>query len=154
MIKLTALLVLSAVVVGFVLIKNMFSYLKSKRKLKANELLLANGNIIEVPLSDCDIKSGQLYSDDESFSTPSRAEMVDALFGKQKEQPAPSTATYIIYTWRDSGGSSRRFISSPIFMPPESLRLRLDNQHYTNIYVDPANINNYFFDIRFLYNMD
>jgi hypothetical protein len=150
MIKLTALLVLTAAVVGFVLIKYISFRLKIKRRTKSKELLLAYGNVIEVPFSDCDIKSGQLHLDKEFSSMPSRTEMIDALFGKHNEQPAPSTAAYIIYTRLDNAGTSHRFISSPIFMSSESLRLRLDKQHHTKIYVDPRNIGNYFFDVSFL----
>ena len=150
---LTALLVLTAAVVGFVLIKYISFRLKINRRTKSEELLLANGKVIEVPLSDCDIKSGQLYLDNELSSMPSRTEMVDALFGKHNEQPASSTAAYIIYTWRDNVGTSHRFISSPIFMSLESLRLRLDKQQHTKIYVDPKDIKNYFFDVSFLDDM-
>jgi hypothetical protein len=48
---------------------------------------------------------------------------------------------------------NHRFISSPIFMSAESLRLRLDKQQLTKIYVDPGDIKNYFFDVRFLDDM-
>jgi len=150
MIKLTALLVLTGLVVGVVLVRYIFFRLKVKRGSEAKELLIANGNIIEVMLTECDIKTGQVYLDNDLSSMPSRTEMVDALFGKQSEQPVSSAAAYIIYTWRNNTESNCRFISSPIFMSLESLRLRMDKQQRTKIYVDPRNISNYFFDTRFL----
>src|SRR6185312_3970289 len=111
MIKLTALLVLTGLVVGVVLVRYIFFRLKVKRGSEAKELLIANGNIIEVMLTECDIKTGQVYLDNDLSSMPSRTEMVDALFGKQSEQPVSSAAAYIIYTWRNNTESNCRFIS-------------------------------------------
>lgn len=79
-------------------------------------------------------------------------ELADGLFRREEQSSVQGTVSYVIFRWEDPATKAYRFMSPPIFMSPESLRLRLDSQGRTKIYIDRDNVNNYFFDLRFLEN--
>ncbi|HMI63692.1 MAG TPA: hypothetical protein VK518_22405 [Puia sp.] len=142
-----AALVCVAIIIG--LVKGLAKYRKAKSDLKSQDHLKETGKKISVSLEDCEIKSGQLSDVSEQDFFPTRVEILDSMHNTRTPKTNAITVYYLIYRQTRSGGDFR-FISQPINMSIESLRLRMERQKQTDIYIDPINENKYYFDLSFL----
>lgn len=130
--------------------------LRNKIKLDANrkkkDKLKLIWNKIRVDLEDCVIKSREGYEDAAVDSIPSKIEMLDTLHDSSRGQSQVKTCVSVLqYRYKVSKSKEMEFRSDLIKLPIESLRLRLDTEKFTYIYVDPKSYSNYLFDIDFLY---
>ena len=131
-------------------------YLRSKFRLDADrkkkDKLRLIWKKIKIDLEDCVIKTREGYEDTAVDSIPSKVEMLDALYDSNRGHDQVRTCvSVLLYRYRISESKEMEFRSDLIKLPLESLRLRLDRQKFTYIYVDPNSYNNYLFDIDFLH---
>jgi hypothetical protein len=142
------LIVIAAIVS---LISGLIKYRKIKSLSRKVDNLKNTGRKIKVDFNDCTVKTREYYEEIDNDHMPSRIEMVDALYdpsrGEHKTKVIVSVLTYL---YEEASGKSITYRSENIYMPLENLRLYLETQKFTHIYIDPNNPSNYFFDLDFL----
>jgi hypothetical protein len=140
-------LICVALIIG--LVKGIVQYKKAKDVLKSQKFLIRNGKGVQVPLRECEIKPGQIsvVSDRDIF--PTKLEILDSVYSDRSSKKNTIAVCYLVYRPKQPG-KELIFVSEPINMSIESLRLRLERQEYTNIYIDSTNENKYYFDLSFL----
>ena len=117
------------------------------KKLSAIKRLKSDGFKIEVQLDRCQIvnkKNSENWLSENGVVTASNGSEIKVIYEK-----TPGASNKLIYSV-DIDGKKVHFVSQPIYHEMELLKMLLDHQKTTHIFMDKTNPNNYYFDIEFL----
>ena len=123
---------------------------KSFDRLAEIEQLKLNGDKVKVTLDNAEVKSRTYHNEIISDSTPSRTEMLDALYDSNRNYKTEEIRqTYIVY-YKQYNGKNYKFISHATTQDPEVVKMFIDRQNGIDLYIDPANPEKYYFDLSFV----
>src|SRR6478735_1111532 len=111
--------------------------------------LKESGIKIEVDLNAVEIKASSYREENTSVYQNSKYAALDELSGEDRREYTQISQTVLTYT-TEVIGKMRTFISPAIAKNEDSVVFLLANQKKTFLYVDPFDIENYFFDLEFL----
>jgi len=106
--------------------------------------LMTKGKVILVKPENVEIKTSEQWVGTEKPLT--KIAMVDSLIGKAGITNEKRIVSYLIYqTVKDN--KLVKFVSQPIYKDKASILIALSNVEVIKIYMDPANVENCYFDI-------
>lgn len=119
-------------------------------KLAGLEQLKRTGDKIRVTLDNAEVKTRSYQQEIISSSLPSRVEIADALYDSNRNYKTQQIQqTYIVF-YKECNGKMYKFISQATAQNSEALKLYMYKQEGIDLYVDPENPINYYFDLPYL----
>lgn len=114
------------------------------------ELLKRTGDRVRVTLDNAEIKNSNFQQEIINDGIPSRIEMLDALYdGNRNYKTQEIQQTYIIF-YKQYKGKSYKFVSPAINQNEDVIKRYIDTQKGVDLYIDPINPANYYFDLAYL----
>jgi hypothetical protein len=119
-------------------------------KLAELEQLKLTGDKIRVTLDNAEVKTRSYQQEIISGDLPSRIEIADALYDSNRNYKTEQIQqTYIVF-YAQYNGKMCKFISQATAQNAEALKLYMYKQRGIDLYVDPENPINYYFDFPYL----
>jgi hypothetical protein len=124
--------------------------INSGNKLAGLEQLKRTGDKIRVTLDNAEVKTRSYQQEIISNSFPFRIEIADALYDANRNYKTQQIRqTYIVF-YKEYKGKMCKFISHATAQDAEALKLYMYKQTGIDLYVDPENPMNYYFDLPYL----
>ena len=137
-------LVVLTVVILVGLIMGIRHYKKITKVNLPSQELISKGKVILIKPENVEIKTSEQWIETEKPMT--RTAVLDTLVNKPGVTNQKRIVSYLIYqTVRDN--KLVKFVSQPIYKDKASILMVLSNLDAIKIYIDPANVENYYFDI-------
>ncbi len=145
------LIILFLVGMSIVLLRAYFK-IKKQRDVKppSNSALKGSPIKIKVKLDECEVISHDVVNDDDASSIPSRIDIIDSVYPGNYNEKSGSTASALLYRYKNADGSIKKYYSAVIYTSPDSLRYALLKYTETFIYINPNDPGDYYFDLEFL----
>ena len=114
------------------------------------EQLKHTGDKIKVTLDNAEVKSRSYQQEIINEGLPSRMEMIDALYDSNRNYKTEEVQqTYIVF-YKQYGGKTCKFVSRATTQNAESVKMFIDRQKGIDLYIDPKNPENYYFDLPYV----
>ena len=111
--------------------------------------LKKNGEKVKVTQENAEVKSRTYQQEIANDHLPTQIEMMDSLYDDNRNyRTREIRQTYIVF-YKKYGDKSYRFVSPATLYEPEALREFIIEKRI-DIYIDPANPTNYYFDFSVL----
>ena len=131
------------------MLNRILNLFRKQEDISENEKKLrVSGKAIYFSFDDCVIKSFKSTEED-ALSFPSKIKMLDGLAGRGESYQKGSEICYIICEIIMEE-KQVKFVSPPLPKNKTVLTSLLYEQGGVNVFVDPANLEVYFFDLNFL----
>lgn len=119
----------------------------NSNRLAEIELLKRTGDKIRVTLDNAEVKSRSYQQEITDEGIPSRIEMADALYDSNRNYKTEEIRqTYIVF-YKQYGGKTYKHVSQAMRQNPDAVKWYIDKQKGIDLYIDPNNPANYYFDL-------
>ncbi len=137
---------------GYFLAKNKLKNLNNQRsdinsnRLAKFEQLKKTGDKVRVTLNNAEVKCSSYTQEIINDGLPSRIEVLDALYDSSRNYKTQEIQqTYIIF-YKQYNGTLYKYISQATTQNADAVKMYIDQQKGIDLYIDPKNPTNYFFD--------
>jgi hypothetical protein len=115
------------------------------------ERLKRIGDKVRVTLDNAEVKTRSYRQEIINEELPSRIEMLDALYDSSRNYKTQEIQqTYIVF-YKQYSGKDYKFISqATIIQNADTVKMYMDKQKGVDLYIDPKNPTNYYFDLPHL----
>lgn len=129
-------------------LNNQYSDSNNKR-LAEIEQLKRTGDRVRVTLDNAEVKSRSYQNKIINEGLPSRIEMLDALYDSNRNYKTEIIQqTYIVF-YKQYNGETYKFVSQASTQNADAVKRYIDNQKGIDLYIDPKNPTNYYFDLPY-----
>lgn len=105
----------------------------------------------EINFDQCEILSREYYENKEYDSFPTQIELLDSLYPRPTEEhKIKKEVSVVVCKVKNENGDEIVYKSEPVYVPAGSLRILLFSKGTTNVYLNPADKSQYYFDLDFL----
>lgn len=112
----------------------------------AIQQLMQKGEKIRVQAHEVEIKSRSFQQDASYEGVPTQIEIIDGLYDNSRNSKSVETAfSYLVFYKADSG-KTYKFVSQALHANPHAVELYLQNRNGVDLYVDPSQPSEYYFD--------
>ena len=113
------------------------------------ERLKSIGDKVRVTLGNAEVKTRNYQQEIINDALPSRIEMLDALYDSNRNYKTQEIQqTYIVF-YKYYHGKEYKFVSQVTIQNEAALKMYIDRQKGIDLYIDPKNPMNYYFDLQF-----
>ena len=114
------------------------------------ERLKRTGDKVRVTLENAEVKSRSYQREIINERLPSRMEMLDALYDSNRNYKTQEVQqTYIVF-YKQYNGNNYKFVSQATTQNPHAVKMYIDRLKGIDLYIDPKNPTNYYFDLPFV----
>jgi hypothetical protein len=114
------------------------------------EQLKRTGDKVKVTLDNAEVKSRSYQREIINEGLPSRMEMLDALYDSNRNYKAQEVQqTYIVF-YKQYNGKTYKFVSQATTQNADAVKRYIDRQKGIDLYIDPMNPTNYYFDLPYV----
>jgi hypothetical protein len=112
--------------------------------------LKRTGDKVRVTLDNAEVKCRSYQHEIISEGLPSRIEIVDALYDSNRNYKTQEVQqTYIVF-YKQYSGKTYKFVSQATTQNAEAVKMYIDRQKGIDLYIDPKNLTNYYFDLPYV----
>jgi hypothetical protein len=148
--------IFTLIIGGYTIAKYKLQELNNHRRDSSNaryaeiEQLKRTGEKVRITLNNAEVKSRSYKQEIANEDLPSRIEMLDALYDSNRNYKTQEVQqTYIVF-YKQYKGETYKFISQATTQNTGAVKMYIDRQKGIDLYIDPKNPNNYYFDLPFV----
>jgi hypothetical protein len=113
------------------------------------ERLKRIGEKVRVTLDNAEVKTRSYNQEIISEGLPSRMEILDGLYDSNRNyKTLEIQQTYIVF-YKQYSGMEYKFVSNATTQNVESVKMYIDRHNGVDLFIDPKNPTNYYFDLHF-----
>lgn len=114
------------------------------------EKLKRTGEKVRVTVDNAEVKSRSYQQEVINDGLPSRMEIIDGLYESNRNYKTQEIQqTYIIF-YKQYNGMEYKFVSQAWTQNIDVVKMYIDRQKGVDLYIDPKNPANYYFDLHFV----
>jgi hypothetical protein len=114
------------------------------------ERLKRIGEKVRVTLDNAEVKIRNYRQEIINEGLPSRIEMIDGLYDSNRNYKTQEIQqTYVVF-YKQYSGMEYKFVSQATTQNVEAVKMYIDRLKGVDLYIDPKNPTNYYFDIQFV----
>lgn len=114
------------------------------------ERLKRIGEKVRVTLDNAEVKSRSYQQEIINEGLPSRMEMIDGLFDSNRNYKTQEIQQNYLVFYKQYSGMEFKFVSQATTQNVEAVKIYIDRQKGVDLYIDPKNPTNYYFDLHFM----